>query len=1221
MKLDLYPKTGICLALIFLVCISFAGAQDCSTLAGTFTTSESRCMATGEINITATGGSGNYNYKAIGPVSSSFTSSNIISGLPAGTYTVTIKDVLSGCQTTLSNVVIGGDYSDPRFQLSASDVSCINGSNGTISVTNLENGRGPFTFTIVAPSAGGIGTSNTTGVFPNLLYGDYTVQLRDSCGGQQTRRITVQNFNWWIDQTVVTKSGCSDVDIALTLKDNKGNTNLSGTVFDGYQYGVVRSAGDTTWSSTGSFTFTKNTLRSLGLVVKDNCGNIKTSSWVDTQKPTVGSTVITTNLLCATFDASINGQNFLTSPQYCLFTSAFVPVSCNSTGAFTGLAYGSYFITVRDNCYDTTIYRPFTVNQPAPAVAATVSLTALTCSTFTASVTGQANMPSGANYCLYDNSNTLIGCNTTGQFTGLAYGSYCIKTTDICTGTVIDRCFTGTRPVPSLNNITTSGLGCSSFTANLTGPNLTNATYCVYDAGNNQIACNSTGIFPGLAYGSYCITVVNTCYDTTMTRCITVGAPVPSLGAVNISAKTCSTFTAAITSPLNISTPANYCLYDASNTQIACNGTGTFTGLAYGSYTIRLTNSAACFDTVIVRPFSEIRPVPAGAAVAITGRTCSTFRATASGSNLTTPEYCVYDNANVQVACNNTGVFDLPYGTYSVQIVNTCYDTTIVRNFSATATPTDITVTATATCTIGYANLSVVFAQGVAPYTVEVYNPGGALVRTVTSATSPVAVPSLPGLPAGMRYTVVGTDNCGGTDSYDILPNASWLNKSILANSKCPSGLWQNGSGDLVISSSSNFGAITPVIIKKNGVASTINYSTGSAGNYTFSNMEPATYIVEYAMPSPCANKVYDTFALAPYSYPTLQQSAAYQCDNNSFSVGASVTGGSSPFTYEVIGSMPSAPSIISTPQTNPVFGINNGTAYSLVRLRAVDVCGNATLNDVSILPLANTIVTTAATNCYYNNVMLAVDTIPNATYQWFKIAANGDSVLVGNTQNHNIAYFLPSDTGRYISKITVNSGCLTKYSNFVLNASCPLTLPQKVSLSGKEYMGATQLEWLATNDGDVKEYYIERSITKDGAYKTIGKVSSKQQARSQYLFTDTDPLAATTYYRIRITGKDDKSAYTNIVVIKTASQNKISVFPNPVKDVMNINFNSDKKQNYAISLFNSAGQVMYETTQKNVAQFNLQYRRTQTMKPGMYVLKVSNTITGEVNTYKVMFE
>jgi hypothetical protein len=68
--------------------------------------------------------------------------------------------------------------------------------------------------------------------------------------------------------------------------------------------------------------------------------------------------------------------------------------------------------------------------------------------------------------------------------------------------------------------------------------------------------------------------------------------------------------------------------------------------------------------------------------------------------------------------------------------------------------------------------------------------------------------------------------------------------------------------------------------------------------------------------------------------------------------VGASVSGGSAPYTYQIIGSAPSLPSINTVTQASPVFNITNGITYSLVRLRAIDACGNATLNDVSILPL-----------------------------------------------------------------------------------------------------------------------------------------------------------------------------------------------------------------------------------------------------------------------------
>jgi len=85
---------------------------------------------------------------------------------------------------------------------------------------------------------------------------------------------------------------------------------------------------------------------------------------------------------------------------------------------------------------------------------------------------------------------------------------------------------------------------------------------------------------------------------------------------------------------------------------------------------------------------------------------------------------------------------------------------------------------------------------------------------------------------------------------------------------------------------------------------------------------------------------------------PSLAKSSAYQCDNNSFSVGAAVTGGIAPYTYEIIASSPALPSIVTPPQSNPIFSINNHTQYNLIRLRAIDACGNSALNDVSILPL-----------------------------------------------------------------------------------------------------------------------------------------------------------------------------------------------------------------------------------------------------------------------------
>src|SRR5687768_2126680 len=146
-------KTKTCLATrtvltaIMTLISAVLFSQDCSTLDATYTTTESRCIATGVIQITATGGSGNYNYKVEGPVSVAYTSSNTIAGLSAGTYVLTVKDIVSGCIVQKTNVSISGSYSDPRFSLVKTDVTCINSTDGSIAITGLQYGRSPFTFT------------------------------------------------------------------------------------------------------------------------------------------------------------------------------------------------------------------------------------------------------------------------------------------------------------------------------------------------------------------------------------------------------------------------------------------------------------------------------------------------------------------------------------------------------------------------------------------------------------------------------------------------------------------------------------------------------------------------------------------------------------------------------------------------------------------------------------------------------------------------------------------------------------------------------------------------------------------------------------------------------------------------------------------------------------------------------------------------------------------
>jgi hypothetical protein len=1215
----------VCLFSAFLFFSQGVSAQCTATIS--MSSVPSRCKATGQIIVNVSGGSGNYNYKVVNGTFSTVTSTHTIGGLAAGTYTVEVKDIVTACVYNPGNIVVAGDYEDPRFQLNITPVSCINGNDASLTVTSLQYGRAPFTYTIVAPSASAIGTSNSTGIFNGLRPGDYYVRLMDSCGGIQTRAVTIANYDWWIDTFTVAKPNCTNADVTVTLRNSKGNTNTAGTDFNGYRYGVVRSAGDTVWSNNRSFSFVKGTLRSFTVIARDLCGNTKTRVWTETNRPAVATSVTISNQVCAGFRATVTGQVNLTNAQYCLFNSANVQVACNTTGVFDNIPYGNYCINIRDNCYDTTIQRCFTVAQPVPAVAASISISNLACSTFTATVTGQANLTS-PQYCLYNSSNVLVACNTTGVFTNVPFGSYCIRITDGCTGTVINRCFTQLRVPPAVAPaISISNRACTSFSATVTGQTgLTGAQYCIYTSTGTLIACNSTGVFNGLPYGNYCINVNNNplCYDTTIVRCFSVTPPVPSVAAtVSISNQTCTNFRATITGQTNLNNPT-YCLYTSTNILVSCNGSGQFNNLPYGSYCIRIANNASCYDTTIVRCFTVNQPVPAvAAAVTISNRACSTFTASITGqTNLTSPTYYLYNSSNNLVTFNSTGVFNsLPYGNYCIRTVNTCYDTTIQRCFTAAPLAMALNVTAAASCTIGTTDFNASWVATTSPYTINIYNPGGVLVRTVSAATNSAAVTGLPGLPVGLRYKVVITDQCTNRDSVLVTPNASWFNKSVNANSKCPSGQWQNGSGDLTVFSQYSHGTSTPKLIRKNGAVVNILHNFNSGNNYTFSNMEPATYVVEYTLQN-CSGKLYDTFNLAQYAYPSLNQSAVYQCNNNSFGVNSIVNNGQAPFTYEIMGSLPAFPSIAAAPQASPLFNINNGNSYSLVRLRVIDACGNATINDASILPLANTIVN-ASSNCYYNNITLTVDTVPNATYTWYRKTSATDSVQIGTAQSHNIPYLMPQDTGVYVCKVSVNGGCLTRVSSFRLDGACGTWLlsDEKFSASGKLVNEKTELEWRANKDFKADKFVVERS-TDARNFTALGTVNATQSATtsSRYLFTDNAPVAGNNFYRIKIIN-GHTITYSKVIEINKGIDVSLAVIPNPVNRSFTVRPTGIASGVYELRIVNAGGGVVHAQRLEITQGDSRVIQRPASIKPGLYFLVLQAPGSGERTVSKIIFQ
>ncbi|MBS1741591.1 MAG: hypothetical protein JST81_01040 [Bacteroidetes bacterium] len=1209
-------------AIVFSL-LHFHAKSQCASLTATCTGYESRCAATGAIKVLASGGSGSYKYKTAGPVNTNFTTSDSITGLSAGVYTVTVNDVVTNCTITIPNVTVAGSYQDPRFTLTKIDVSCDNASNGSVIVDSHSFGRPPFLYTIVAPSPMQVGTSNSSGTFNGLMAGDYSVRMTDSCGGIQTRQITVLNYTWWIDSYPFTRTACDEATGFIKVIDSRGNISTIGGI-PGFMYGIVRAAGDTIWSTSPNFSFSLLGHSTFQVVAKDNCGIIKKGTTSVSLAPTAAASVHTSNYLCNSFSASLAvGTNFLT-PDFCLYDASNALISCNTSGVFTGLAYGSYCITAHDACTDTTITRCFSMNAPPISIGAIVAISNKVCESFSASITGQVGL-TNPQYCLYDSAGNLITCNTSGVFHGLTYQPYCITVEDGCRDTTITRCFSALPPTPVIPPVINPGyVTCTNFGINVGGDSLTAPLYCLYDSSGLLITCNNSGVFDSIPLGNYCVTIHDSCYDTLITRCVSVLSPTINNDMVTtISHKTCSDFTVTVSS--NNLGAVLYCLYDENDVQVSCDSSGAFTHVPYGNYCIKA--AVACPDTILITCFHAEPPLPSvDATVQVSNKNCTGFTASINGQqNLTNPLYCLFDDNNVQVSCGTSGVFsNIPYGNYCIKITDDCYDTTITRCFSQAPVKVNLSVNSGKSCSYGWAqfNLNMGGNNGLLPVNIAIYNPDGSLLSSTNYNSNAVFIDSIPGINSALRYKIVATDNCGNKDSVTVAGTASYFTHSPVVTPKCPGAIWANGSGDIKATVATNMGSLSVKIIKKNGVSlsPSLSANTVVAGVYSFIDLGPGSYILRYSE-NFCNRNLYDTVVISTYQFPNLDRSSAYQCDVNGFSISAVATNGVGPFTYEIIGSQPTTPDITTAPQSSPIFTINNGSTYSLVRLRALDACGNATLGDASILPLAlNGAV--SSLNCLSQPTTLTVDSLFNSSYAWYRKLeeSSTDSTLIGTGTSYFIPNVSPADTGIYVCYVSVNSGCINRTFTFHVNGQCWIVLPVILSdFKGQVVQDKNLLTWKTASEENLQQFIVERKNA-SGTFTEIGTIPATGNSAQQYRFTDSYPLKGKNSYRLKLLTKDQSYSYSNTIVLNNSNaETMFTVYPNPVVSKFSIDF-GPVKHSYSISLVTTSSRLIFETTVTSDGKNKIDIQRPASVGKGIYILRVYDLETKEMFTEKLVF-
>ncbi len=281
--------------------------------------------STGKMKIFGSGGNGSYTY---GYNNLPYQSSNTFNNLPAGIYTLHIKDAI-GC---IKDTIISVGSPAPLIFSSANIIPpfCNGSQDGGITIA-AAGGSGPYLYKINA------NPFSTTTSYTNLIQSVYTFQIKDANNCLHDTTIFLQgpdiiSFSNFTLQNI-TCFGASDGSIAATATGGLPT----------YQYSLNNNA------FSGINTFTSLPSGSYTLIIKDNQGCIK-DTIVQVTAPTTNvalQIISVTNNKCrgdSTGSVTIGGTGG-TSPFTFKFGTA---TNYSSTTTFNNLYAGNFFVSIKD---------------------------------------------------------------------------------------------------------------------------------------------------------------------------------------------------------------------------------------------------------------------------------------------------------------------------------------------------------------------------------------------------------------------------------------------------------------------------------------------------------------------------------------------------------------------------------------------------------------------------------------------------------------------------------------------------------------------------------------------------------------------------------------------------------------------------------------------------------------------------------------------------------
>lgn len=210
------------------------------------------------------------------------------------------------------------------------------------------------------------------------------------------------------------------------------------------------------------------------------------------------------------------------------------------------------------------------------------------------------------------------------------------------------------------------------------------------------------------------------------------------------------------------------------------------------------------------------------------------------------------------------------------------------------------------------------------------------------------------------------------------------------------------------------------------------------------------------------------------------------------------------------------------------------------------------------------------------NSRAFAYNTFPSVNIDYLKLMLkwhNLDPVSSKELSRNNGSYSFQGNRNPYVDH--------PEYVALVWNSSCPglSGLPvDMISFTGKLQGNNLQLNWEVGTEINVSHYEVELS-SNNTTFKPVASIEAKGLHNYSYSQPAEDIRCKRVYFRIKTVDKDGKYTYSKVFTIHIPLNTKFAVYPNPAKDNIQLQLNSNVNTAMQLQVTDIAGKVLLEKT------------------------------------------